>query len=171
MASGKSTVGHVLARRLGRAFVDNDEALEARTGRSARDIAYKDGTDVLHGLEAKTLVDALAQPTPAVVAAAASVVEQPAAAEALREHDVVYLHARPEVLETRVAGHARDDDHRPFVDGDARAVLDEQYAERDPRYRALARITVDTSADAPDRVVEEIMQALERGGPRTRPES
>jgi shikimate kinase len=161
----------VLARRLGRPFVDNDEVLEARAGRSARDIADTDGADALHVLEAHALVNALARPTPSVVAAAASVVDQPSVVEALREEDVVYLRARPEVLAARVVAHARDDDHRPFVDGDARAVLEEQYAARDPRYRALARITVDSSADAPDQVVEEVMRALERGGPRTRPAS
>jgi shikimate kinase len=171
MGSGKSTVGHVLARRLGRPFVDNDEALEARSGRSAHDIADADGADALHALEARALVDALARPAPAVVAAAASVVEQPAAVDALRGNDVVYLHAPADVLAARVAGHAPDDDHRPFVDADARAVLEAQYAARDSRYRALAGVTVDTSTGAPDEIAEQIMQAFERGGPRTRHES
>src|SRR5262249_45956694 len=84
MGSGKSTVGHALARRLGRPFVDNDEALEARSGRSARAIADADGADALHRLEAQALVDALARPEPAVVAMAASVVEHPGTADALR---------------------------------------------------------------------------------------
>jgi shikimate kinase len=171
MGSGKSTVGHLLARRLGRPFVDNDEALEARAHRSARSIADAEGADVLHRREATALVDALARPTPAVVAAAASVVEQPDAANALRGNDVVYLRAAPDVLAARVTAHASDDDHRPFVDGDARAVLEAQYARRDSRYRALADITVDTSRNAPDAVVEDVMRALERGAPRTRSES
>jgi shikimate kinase len=171
MGSGKSTVGHVLARRLGRPFVDNDEALEARAGLSARDIAVADGPDTLHALEAQALLEALARPAPAVVAAAASVVEQPAAVGALRGNDVVYLHAPPEVLAARVAAHPPDDDHRPFVDGDASAVLEAQYAARDPRYRELAGVTVDTSAGTPDQIAERIMQAFERGAPRTRGES
>jgi shikimate kinase len=171
MGSGKSTVGRVLARRLDRPFVDNDEALEARSGRSARDIADADGAGALHALEARALVVALARPAPAVVAAAASAVEQPAAVDALRGNDVVYLHAPPEVLAARVAAHAPDDDHRPFVDRDARAVLEAQYATRDPRYREVAGVTVDTSTSAPDEVAEQVIQALERGGPRTRSES
>src|SRR5262245_5262311 len=171
MGSGKSTIGHVLARRLGRRFVDNDEALESRAGRSARDIADSEGADALHGLEAQALVDALARPTPAVIAAAASTVEHPAALDALRGNEVVYLHATPEVLAARVAAHARHDDHRPFVDGDARAVLEAQYAERDPRYRAVAGIVVDTSASAPDQIAADVMRELEGDAPRTRPES
>jgi shikimate kinase len=167
MASGKSTIGHRLARRLGRRFVDNDEALEARSGRSARDIAETDGADALHALEARALVDALATPIPAVVAAAASVVEQRAAVDALAGNDVVYLHALPAVLAARAAAQVAADDHRPFVDGDARAVLQAQYDARDARYRALADIVVDTSAYDPDVVVEQIMTALEEGGLRT----
>lgn len=171
MASGKSTIGHLLARRLGRRFIDNDEALEARAGRSARDIARADGADALHALEAQALVDALAQPVPAVVAAAASVVEQPTAVDALAGNDVVYLHAPPDVLAARVAARDAAGRHRPFVEGDAVAVLEAQYAVRDARYRAVAGIIVDTSANDPDDVVARIMQALEAGGPRTRSES
>jgi shikimate kinase len=171
MGSGKSTVGHLLAVRLGRPFVDNDGALEARTGRSARAIADTDSADALHVLEAMALVDALDATMPAVVAAAASVVEQPAAVEAIRKHDAVYLHATPDVLAVRVAAHPELDAHRPFVDGDARAVLEAQYAARDPRYRALAEIVVDTSSRGPDEVADEITRALARAGPRMPPAS
>jgi shikimate kinase len=171
MGSGKSTVGHLLARRLGRPFVDNDEALEARAGRSAHAIADAQGADALHVLEAQALVDALGRPEPAVIAAAASVVEEPIAVGALQGDDVVYLHAMPEVLAPRVVAHAAHDDHRPFVDHDARAVLEAQYAERDPRYRALATTTVETSGNKPTDVVDEIMRALGRDAPRTRSES
>jgi shikimate kinase len=171
MGSGKSTIGHLLARRLGVPFVDNDEALEARSGRSARDIARSDGADALHALEARALVDALARPGPAVVAAAASVVEQPAVGDALRGHEVVYLHATPEVLAARVAAPVRDDDHRPFVDHEAQALLDAQYAARDPRYRAVAGIVVDTSASTPDAIVDQITQALGRAAHRMQSES
>jgi shikimate kinase len=171
MASGKSTIGHLLAHRLGRRFVDNDEALEARSGRSARDIAQEDGADALHALEAQALIDALSRPVPAVVAAAASVVEEPTAVAALSGNDVVYLHAPPRVLAARVAANAPAGEHRPFVESDASAVLEAQYHARDARYRALAGIIVDTSASDPDAVVAKIMQALEGGGLRTRSES
>lgn len=171
MGSGKSTIGHILARQLGCPFVDNDEALEARAGRTARAIADADGADALHALEARALVDALATPAAAVVAAAASVVEQPDALDALRRHDVVYLHAPPAVLAARVAAPAPGDDHRPFVDRDSRAVLEQQYAARDPLYRALATVIVDTATRSPDEVADEVMQALARVAPRTPPAS
>jgi len=158
MASGKSTVGRLLAARLGRPFVDNDDALEAKTGRPAREIAERDGADALHALEAETLVDALDRPEPAVVAAAAAAAVDPKVEAALRGHDVVYLRAAPEVLAARIE-HEPDDGHRPFVVDDAARVLAEQYAARDARYSEIATLTVDAAQGA-DRVVDAILDGL-----------
>jgi shikimate kinase len=159
MASGKSTVGGLLAERLGRPFIDNDAALEARTGRSAREIAAHDGADALHALEAETLVGALERPEPAVIAAAAAAAVEPKVEAALRGHDVMYLRAAPEVLAARIE-HDTDDGHRPFVVDNPARVLAEQFAARDARYRELATLIVDAGADAPERVVDAIVDGL-----------
>lgn len=159
MASGKSTVGALLAARLGQPFVDNDTALEARTGRSAREIAAADGADALHTVEAETLVAALDQPEPAVVAAAAAAVVEPAIEGSLRNQVVVYLRAAPEVLAARIEHETDGDGHRPFVADDAGRVLAEQFAARDERYREIATFVVDAGREA-GRVVDEIMAAL-----------
>ncbi len=165
MASGKTTVGRALAARLGRPFVDNDVVLERRTGHSAREIAAADGAVALHLREAEALIDALAQPVPGVVAAAAAAPLEPRAVAAMRFHDVVYLRAAPEVLAARVA-RSSDDGHRPFVAGDAEPVLTAQFAAqfavRDERYRALATLVVDADVDDTDAIVDEITSALAR---------
>jgi shikimate kinase len=161
MASGKTTVGRLLGVRLGRPFVDNDVVLERRTGHSAREIALADGADALHLREAEALIDALAQPVPAVVAAAAAAPLEPLAVAVMRLHDVVYLRATPEVLAARLAK-GSDDDHRPFVSGDAGAVPAAQFAARDARYRALAKLVVDADIDDADAIVDAIMSALAR---------
>src|SRR5438552_11350746 len=113
MGSGKTTVGLLLAARLGRAFVDNDVVLEARTGQTAREIAAAEGAEALHLREAEALVVALSTPAAAVVAAAAAAPLEPVAAAAMRVHEVVYLRATPMVLAARLA-RAPDDHHRPF---------------------------------------------------------
>ncbi|MDQ1463055.1 MAG: shikimate kinase [Actinomycetota bacterium] len=159
MASGKSTVGRLLAARLGCPFIDNDVALEERTGRSAREIAAQDGADALHTLEAETLADALGPPEPAVIAAAAAAAVDPKVESALRGRDVVYLRAAPEVLAARIE-HETDDGHRPFVVDDPARVLAEQFAARDARYRELATLIVDAGDDDPERVVDAIMDGL-----------
>ncbi len=162
MASGKTTLGRPLAGRIDRPFVDNDEQLEARTGRTAREIAAECGAEALHRREAEALVDALASPTPSVVAAAAAAPLQPVAAAAMRVHVVVYLRARPEVLASRLSRVPVLDDHRPFVDSDARSVLDAQFAERDDAYAALATMTVDVSRGERDAVLDEIVNGVRR---------
>ena len=163
MASGKSTIGPRLAVRIGRPFLDNDVMLEARTGRSAREIAAADGADALHRQEADALIDALSASIPAVIAAAAAAPMEPDVAGALARHVVVYLRAAPAVLAARIERAPADDDHRPFVADDARAVLVEQFAARDGRYRELAGLTVDTEWGTTEAIVELIASALSAG--------
>jgi shikimate kinase len=159
MASGKTTVGRLLSARLGRPFVDNDVALEERTGRSAREIAADDGADALHALEAEALVDALDRPEPAVVAAAAAAATEPQVEAALRRHDVVYLRAAPEVLAARIENNT-DDGHRPFVVDDPARVLAGQFEARDARYHELVTLIVDAGDNDPERVVDAIVDGL-----------
>jgi shikimate kinase len=157
MASGKSTVGPVLAARLGRPFVDNDNMLERRTGRTARAIEAAAGLDELHQDEARVLADALASPTPAVIAAAAGSVLFGDTPRRLAGHDVVYLRADPETLARRVDPHDR---HRPFGGESPASVLHAQFAARDQTYRDLATLVVEESSRSPQEIVETITKAL-----------
>ena len=161
MASGKTTVGRMLAARLQVPFVDNDDMLVRRTGRLARDIAERDGLTALHQEEVEALVAAVGGPAPAVVGAAAGAACSPAAAAALAAGFVVYLHADPAALAARLA-HEPDDGHRPHLD------LAEQYRERDPIYRGLADVVVDAGAP-PAVVCNEIIAALAAPPPAAMP--
>ena len=157
MASGKTTIGALLATRLGRPFVDNDVLLQQRTGRSAREIADTEGAEALHAREAEALLAGLANTVPAVIDAAAAAPMEPGAAAALRGHDVVYLRAPPDVLARRLSTQHDDDHHRPFLGNEG---PEAQFAARDEPYRELATVTVEVGVDSPEAVAAQISSAL-----------
>jgi shikimate kinase len=167
MAVGKSTVGRALAARLGRPFRDSDDDLQATQGLTGRALAEREGVDALHRWEAEDLRAALAGTQPAVVAAAASVVDDDASLAALREPFVVWLRAPATVLAQRIADGTWADDHRRPL-GDAAAVA-ELEAHRADRFAAVADLTIDTVADgtttSPDAIVATILAALQRAAP------
>jgi shikimate kinase len=147
MGSGKSTVGKVVADRLGRRFVDSDDEIERRTGRTAREIAAADGLPVLHRLELDVLRDALAADEPSVIGSAASVVDEPLGRLALSTADqVVWLRADPRELEQRSATGS----HRPTVPPEVMAA-------REPRYRSVATSAVDVDDLAPEVVADKVL--------------
>jgi shikimate kinase len=159
MGSGKTTVGRVLAHRMGRSLIDNDEALEREAGESARELAAVEGADALHDAETEVLLEALADSTPSVIGAAAATPLDPRAQAALHVHQVVYLCADPGVLAARVRG-STDDGHRPFLADDPERVLRAQAAERDAVYREVADVVVDVSSGSPDELADQISAAL-----------
>ena len=157
MGSGKSTIGKPLARRLGRQYVDNDRQLELRTGQTAHELAAAVGMDELHRDEAETLLASLARAEPAVVSAPVSAITERAIRERLGDEFVVWLDPPIEDLVARF--HRQN--NRPAMGNDLAAVLAQQYAERAPLYRQVARLVVHP-ADGTDvqQLVEQIAAAV-----------
>jgi shikimate kinase len=156
MGVGKTTVGRALADRLGRPLRDSDDELVAEQGRSGRDLAAVEGVDVLHRWEAEHLRRALAAPEPSVVAAAASVVDDPASRRALRDHTVVWLRAPAATLAERAGASG----HRRTLGSDPEGSMEALAAERGGRYAEVADLTVDTGATGPEGVVAAILDRL-----------
>jgi shikimate kinase len=77
MATGKTTIGRAVAKRIGRPFIDSDIQIETTTGKTVREIFEQDGEAAFRRLEADALASALATTTPAVIAAAGGVVLSP----------------------------------------------------------------------------------------------
>jgi shikimate kinase len=156
MGTGKTTVGRVLAQRLRRQFYDSDLMIEARTGRSVREIFADDGEEAFRRLETLVLVEALAAQDKAVIAAAGGIVLSIENRQALRAAGarVVWLRAEPEILVERV----RSGSHRPLLDSDPEETLRTMNGERADLYREVADaiVTVD------NRSVTDVVEAILR---------
>jgi shikimate kinase len=157
MASGKSAVGPIVAERLGRPFVDSDDQVEARTGRTVREIFESDGEAAYRVLEAEALREAVERAEPVVVAAAGGTVLDPGNRELMRSAGtVVWLYADPEVLAGRVSG----GDHRPLLGDDPAAALRRLHDERLPLYRDVADHVVDADDRSAEDVAEQVLGLL-----------
>ena len=159
MGSGKSTVGAIISDRLRLPFVDVDEAIQDRTGRSVRDLWEEGGEAAYRPLERAIVLEALTPGAGKVLAAPGGVVVDPAAEAAIgqRHVAVVYLRAAPETLAERIL---QDEQPRPLLLPDPLERLREMHAQRDHRYQALARITEDVEGRSPDQLAAEALNAF-----------
>jgi shikimate kinase len=157
MGAGKTTVGTLLAQRLGRPYVDSDDQVAAATGRTVREIFESDGEAAFRREEAAALAHALDQAEPSVIAVAGGAVLDPANRARMQQRGtVVWLRAPVDVLADR----ARHGGHRPLLDGDTRVAMAKLYEGREPIYESLADLTVEVGDRTPEQAAEEILEAL-----------
>ena len=136
MGAGKSSVGRALARKLGRELLDSDEMIEARTGRTVREIWAADGEPAFRELETEVLSEAVAASEPSIIAAAGGVVlseDNRAVLKGAGAH-VVWLLADVELLLERVKAGM----HRPLLDEDTEGTLRKMYEQRCDLYQEVA---------------------------------
>lgn len=171
MGTGKTTVARHLGKRLGLRVLDTDEMVEAAAGRSVREIFDRDGEAAFRRLESEQLHRVLWDDQPAVVAAAGGAVLSAvnrADINRLRVEGrgyVVWLTAEIEDLVSRVERGV----HRPLLDDDARARLQQMGSERVDLYREVADRRVATTGRTPSEIAVEIALAVEALGPAEPP--
>ena len=134
-ASGKTTVGKLLAERLGRAFIDTDDEIVAKAGKSIPDIFAQEGEAAFRALESEVIREVGAK-TGAVIATGGGAVLRPVNVTALKQNGrLFFLDRAPEKL---IPGTGRP----LFADPQQAFQL---YARREPLYRAAADVTVDAN--------------------------
>ena len=157
MGVGKSTVGRLLADRWSRRFVDADDELEGRTGRTVSTLFTEHGEAGFRRLETDVLVDLLSEESPLVISCGGGVVTEAVNREVLGDRaTVVWLTAPVDVLALRVGDGAT----RPLLGEEPGAVLEQLVEQRMPLYEAVADHVVDTADRSPATVVERVLQVL-----------
>ena len=150
MGVGKTTVGRVLADRLGRELVDSDERIEALTGRTVKQILADGGVIELRRREADALFDALADARAARDRRGRRGGARPRPPEAPARR-----RCRRRVADRRArrcsAPRTATRDHRPWLDDDPVGTLQRMYDERRDLYREVADRTVAVDGLTPER--------------------
>jgi len=155
MGAGKSSVGRLLARRLGRCFVETDDMITAREGRSIPEIFAERGEAHFRALEEEAL-RLLALKSGDVIATGGGLPcrdGRPAALRALGT--LVWLRGDFDTVYAR----AQRAGERPMLAGRGREEIEALYRTREPYYRQ-ADLTVDTTGINPDQVVSKLLLAL-----------
>jgi shikimate kinase len=157
--AGKTTLGRQLAKRMRRGFVDVDHEIEARTGVRIPLIFDIEGEQGFRTRESKVLVE-LGSQSGLIVATGGGAVLRPENRAALKQSGiVVYLHAAPHLLFERT----RLDPNRPLLQvADPKKKLVELFAERDPLYREVADIIVNSPGGGISHLVRQVERELQK---------
>ncbi|MVW58602.1 3-dehydroquinate synthase [Massilia sp. NEAU-DD11] len=158
MGAGKTTIGRLLARRLDMTFIDSDHEIEARTGATIPWIFEIEGEASFRRREADVIRELTAQ-NGIVLATGGGAVLNPASRALLAERGtVIYLRASVSSILARTA----HDKNRPLLQtADPRRKLEDLTAQREPLYREIADMVIDTGRPNVQSMVQTILDQLE----------
>jgi shikimate kinase len=158
MGAGKSTVGRVLAKRLGKVFIDSDQEIEKRCGVKIPIIFEMEGEEGFRKRESVVIKD-LTELSNVVIATGGGSVLLAENRQYLKSNGyVIYLRANPHELWLRT----RNDKGRPLLNTpDPQKKLKELFDIRDPLYTSIAHQTVETGKPNVNQLTNKLVMQLE----------
>ncbi len=160
---GKTTIGRKLADRLWQPFIDTDELIVRKAGKSIRDIFEQDGEAAFRDLES-AVVREVARLEDHVISLGGGAAGRAENREALREagHRIIYLRCDAAVLHARIHADPATADNRPSLTalGGGIEEIERLLAEREPLYRALMTSELDVTRLSPEDAVVYVVRLL-----------
>ncbi len=157
MGAGKSAVGRYLARTLHLSFVDSDDEIESRTGVDIPFIFEKEGEQGFRKREA-AVIDDLSKIDGVVMATGGGAVVDPENRSRLGGRGyVVYLYTS---VDEQVIRTQRGRERPLLENDDPRGTLEELLLKRDPMYREIADLVVETDGRRVKSVANEIIEQI-----------
>ena len=158
MGAGKTTIGRILARKLGKRFIDSDHEIEARTGATIPWIFEIEGEASFRRREADVIRDLTAQEGIVLATGGGAVLNADSRAHLVSRGIVIYLRANVSSILVRTS----HDKNRPLLQtADPRKKLEELTAEREPLYREIADLVIDTGRPNVQSMVQTILAQLD----------
>jgi shikimate kinase len=155
MGAGKTTVGKLVADRLGWRYCDSDADVEATTGLTVPELFERDGEAAFRRAESEVLAAACLATDPSVISVAGGAVLDPAnRARVSAAGTVVWLRARPETTAARVG----DGAGRPLLGDDPAEAMARLNAVRAPMYAEVADLVIDVDDLGPTEVAARVME-------------
>ncbi|QJA05318.1 shikimate kinase [Thermosulfurimonas marina] len=160
-ATGKSTVGRLLAERLSWDFVDLDHYIERRLGKSIREVVEEEGWETFRRAEREALRDFIGRPRVVLAVGGGAVMHRKEMEELGREGLFIWLKASPETISQRLKKDPYTKTRRPSLTGKSlEEEVRELLQERTPLYSALAHLELSSETQAPEELVEHILEQI-----------
>lgn len=159
MGAGKTTIGRLLAKQLGREFYDSDHEVERKTGVKIPLIFELEGESGFRKRETAAIEELSQMDNLVVATGGGAVLLEENRAFLKNTGKIIYLRAKVNDLYQRT----RSDKSRPLLQGaNPKQKLEELYTVRDPIYTALADYIVDTGAQSANEITARIEQMLQQ---------
>ncbi len=163
--TGKTSVGKRLSERLDLPFLDTDDLITREAGMSVGEIV-REGVWPLFRRKEKEVIGRLSSMEGSIIAPGGGAFEDPENREALRDNGLfVWLTADVKTIMERMLADRKSSDQRPpLSDGDLEAEAARIMKRREPAYRQLADLTIDTAQKSIDSIAEAICGFLKKQG-------
>ena len=161
--SGKSTVGRKLADRLWQPFVDTDDLVVTKAGKTIGEIFAQDGEQRFRDLETEAVREVCLLQEHVISLGGGSLL-RPENRDAIKAsgHKLVYLKCDPEELAKRIAADPMSAESRPPLTGYGGSVeeIQQLLAVREPIYREMKHAELDVTYLSPEDVVVYVVRLL-----------